>query len=64
MNTFMFHTNSHLLLFLSIEMAEAARLVIKFIVEMIVQLTKVAKWSIGIGAGIVVFDQCIYDGRN
>ena len=26
-------------------------------------MTKVAKWSIGIGAGLVCFDQCIYDGR-
>ena len=24
-------------------------------------MTKVAKWSIGIGAGLVCFDQCIYD---
>lgn len=27
-------------------------------------MTKVAKWSIGIGAGLVCFDQCIYDGRT
>ncbi|OAO15468.1 prohibitin, partial [Blastocystis sp. ATCC 50177/Nand II] len=31
-------------------MAEAARM-----------LTKVAKWSIGIGAGLYVFNACIYD---
>ena len=61
----MFITQFYLLFFsFVLHMAEAARLVIEFFLFFILQLTKVAKWSIGIGAGIVVFDQCIYDGRN